>query len=123
MTASDVDAVEAHGTGTPRRPIEATPARAYGPARTPLWLGTVKSNIGHPGARGRRGHQDGHGLRTRNCRAPCTRTNPPAHRLDAGRTTADNGDTWEAPAPAPRRVSSSASAAQATRLEAAAVLP
>ena len=49
LTAGDVGYIEAHGTGTPLGdPLEMKAIGAvFGGAERPLWVGSVKSNVGH----------------------------------------------------------------------------
>ena len=92
LSAAEVDAVEAHGTGTTLGdPIEAQALLAtYGqdrPADRPLWLGSLKSNIGHTQARRGRGRcdQDGDGAAARDAaRDPARGRADPACGLAAG---------------------------------------
>jgi len=63
VAPADVDVVEAHGIGHAARRPDRGPGgnrqlRAAAARRAPLWLGSVKSNIGHTQGRGRSGRAD-----------------------------------------------------------------
>ena len=116
LSTGDVDAVEAHGTGTVLGdPIEAQALLAtYGQGRPedrPLWLGSIKSNIGHTVSRGRcRGrHQDGQGAGAMVCcRGRCMSMQPSTHVDWATGQVAllTEEEPWDAQEGTPRRAGS-----------------